>query len=78
MASEPGLEWLEMIAVKAHFDGEKIVLPEELRGQRPGDVILILENSSDERSDLQLWMKGQEPAFAKAWDNDADGDYDRL
>lgn len=65
-----------MIAIKAHFDGERIVLPEELQGAAPRDVIVVFENASEK--ERQLWLKAQEPTFAKAWENDEDAVYDSL
>jgi hypothetical protein len=32
-----------MMAIKTRFDGEKIVLPAELLGAPPGDVIIVVE-----------------------------------
>ena len=66
-----------MVAIKAQFDGEKIVLPDDLRGRPPQQVIIVYE--ADE-SDLesQAWLKAQEASFAKAWDNDEDAVYDQL
>lgn len=66
-----------MRAVKATFDGERIVLPDEVRGVRPGNVIVIFEDVADEE-DRGLWLKAQEAAFAKAWDNREDEVYDQL
>lgn len=66
-----------MLAVKATFDGERIVLPDELRGVPPGKVIVIFEDAAD-AEDRALWLKAQEAAFDKAWDNPEDEVYDRL
>jgi hypothetical protein len=66
-----------MVAIKAQFDGEKIVLPDALRGLPPQDVIVIYE--ADEGTlESQAWLKAQEASFAKAWDNDEDAVYDQL
>ena len=66
-----------MLAVKATFDGEHIVLPEEVRGVAPGRVIVIFEDAGDV-DDRLLWLKAQEAAFAKTWDNPEDEVYDRM
>jgi len=66
-----------MVAVKARFDGKKIVVPEEMRGAPPGEVIVIFPEVA-EANESWAWMKGQEQAFAEAWDNDEDAVYDRL
>jgi len=66
-----------MVAIKTQFDGEKIVLPEDLRGLPPQEVILIYE-ADDSAAESQAWLKAQEASFAKVWDNDEDADYDQL
>jgi hypothetical protein len=67
-----------MLAVKTRFDGKKVLIPKELRGCRPGEVILILESSEETKEQPHAWMKAQESAFAKVWDNDEDAIYDDL
>jgi hypothetical protein len=32
-----------MVAIKTRFDGERIVLPAELPGAPPGDVIIVVD-----------------------------------
>jgi hypothetical protein len=66
-----------MVAIKTQFDGEKIVLPDDLRGLPPQEVILIYR-ANDDALDAQPWLKAQEAAFAKVWDNDEDAVYDQL
>jgi len=66
-----------MLAVKATFDGQRIVLPDDMRGVRPGKVIVIFEDAAD-GEDRALWLAGTETAFAKAWDNPEDAVYDHL
>ena len=34
-----------MVALKTRFDGEKIILPAELLGAPPGDVIIVVNRS---------------------------------
>lgn len=66
-----------MVAIKTQFDGAKIVLPENLRGLPPQEVIVIYE--TDENTlEAEAWLKVQEASFAKAWDNDEDAVYDQL
>ena len=67
-----------MHAIKAHFDGEKVIVPEEGRGLPPGDVIIVFGSSTDRASDTHAWMRAQESAFAKVWNNDEDAVYDSL
>lgn len=66
-----------MVALRAQFDGEKIVLPDELRGRPPQEVIVMFDPAS-ELADSAAWMKAQEQSFTKAWDNDEDAAYDDL
>jgi hypothetical protein len=66
-----------MVAIKTQFDGEKIVLPDHLRGLPPQEVILIYQADED-AVETQAWLKAQEASFAKAWDNDEDAVYDQL
>lgn len=67
-----------MHVIKAHFDGEKVVVPKEVRGFPPGDVIIVFENGADQVSESRGWMIAQESSFAKVWDNDEDAVYDSL
>ncbi len=66
-----------MVAIKVQFDGEKIVLPDDLRGMPPQEVIVIYE-SKENFEESQAWLKVQEESFAKAWDNQEDAVYDQL
>ena len=66
-----------MLAVKATFDGNRIVLPDEVRGVPPGNVIVIFEDAADVE-ERTLWLKAQEAALAKVWDNPEDEVYDRM
>ena len=66
-----------MVAIKTQFDGEKILLPDDLRGMPPQEVILVYE-AEENALENQAWLKAQEASFAKAWDNDEDAVYDQL
>jgi hypothetical protein len=66
-----------MVAIKAQFDGEKIVLPDELRGCPPQEVIVVYEASEAELEN-DAWLKAQEAPFARVWDNDEDAVYDQA
>ncbi|MEX2171204.1 MAG: hypothetical protein WD851_17925 [Pirellulales bacterium] len=66
-----------MVAIKTKFDGEKILLPDDLRGLPPQEVILVYE-VEEITLENQGWLKAQEASFAKAWDNDEDSVYDQL
>ncbi|HEV2948297.1 MAG TPA: hypothetical protein VGX70_13045 [Gemmataceae bacterium] len=67
-----------MVAIKARFDGKKIVLPKEYRSGPPRDVLVILEGPAPKANEKNFWLKAQETAFAKVWDNDEDAIYDSL
>jgi hypothetical protein len=66
-----------MVAIRTQFDGEKIVLPDDLRGLPPQEVIVIY-HTDDRAVESQAWLQAQEQSFGKAWDNDEDAAYDQL
>jgi hypothetical protein len=66
-----------MVAVRARFDGETIVVPKALRGAPASDVIILIPARKVAES-MKAWHKAQEAAFAKVWDNDEDAIYDAL
>jgi hypothetical protein len=67
-----------MVAIKARFDGKNIILPKEYRKGLPREVLVVFEGAAPEAEESRLWLKAQEQAFAKAWDNDEDAIYDSL
>lgn len=67
-----------MRAIKTHFDGKTIMVPKELRKAPPGDVLVIFQEAPGDEDDSLAWLKAQEAAFAKVWDNDEDAVYDSL
>ncbi|MCI0683970.1 MAG: hypothetical protein L0Y71_17825 [Gemmataceae bacterium] len=67
-----------MLAIKAHFDGKTIRLPKEVQKVAPGEVVVIFENSASGEGERASWLKAQETAFARVWDNDEDAIYDTL
>jgi TusA-related sulfurtransferase len=66
-----------MVAIKTHFDGQTIKVPKELRNAPPGEVLVIVHDQTPTADDAP-WLKAQESAFAKVWDNDEDAVYDSL
>ena len=66
-----------MIAVKARFDGEKVILP-KLSAAPVGPVIVIFQTDAEVDDEGHSWLKGQESVFAKAWDNEEDAIYDKA
>ena len=74
----PGRKGSAMRAVKARFDGENIALPEEAKGQPPGEVIVVFQDADSEDADKAFWLAVQEEAFAAAWDGEQDAMYDDL
>ena len=67
-----------MLALRARFDGKKVVLPKGRVRARPGSVIVIFEQAAGEDREKRAWAKAQEKVFAKVWDNDEDSVYDAL
>jgi TusA-related sulfurtransferase len=67
-----------MKAIKAHFDGKTIKVPRELREAPPGEVLVIVQERPADADDTLAWLKAQETAFAKVWENDEDAVYDSL
>jgi hypothetical protein len=69
---------MHMRAIKTHFDGKTIKVPKDLRKAPPGDVLVIFQETRPEADDSLSWLKAQEAAFAKVWENDEDAVYDSL
>jgi hypothetical protein len=67
-----------VLTIRAHFDGEKVILPENLRGIDPCDVFIVFQNGRKDDPERSDWMKAQEASFVKVWDNDEDAVYDEL
>ena len=67
-----------MHVMKGTFDGQKVVIPDDVRGLPPGEVIVVFENGVDRGGERQAWTRIQEAALAKAWTNDEDSVYDTL
>ena len=67
-----------MRAIKSHFDGKTIKVPKDLRKASPGEVLVIIQEGKPDADDPLLWLKAQETAFAKVWENDEDAVYDSL
>ena len=65
-----------MVAIKTHFDGKTIKVPEQLRQAPPGEVLVIVQDAGPRRD--SAWLEAQEASFAKVWDNDEDAVYDSL
>lgn len=67
-----------MRAIKAVYDGNRIILPERLGNIEPGEVIVVFAASKGDSRETAEWLRLQEESFAKAWDNDEDSVYDAL
>jgi len=65
-----------MQAVKAKFDGSKIILPKGMRRAQPGEVIVIF--SDGKPSDSHDWLKAQEQVLESVWSNPEDAEYDEI
>ena len=67
-----------MLAVKAHYDGKKVILPKSIHRKAPADVIVIFNEPDPKDDGAELLAKAQQSAFAKVWDNEDDAIYDSL
>ena len=67
-----------MRAIKARFDGKKIILPDDARGEPPGEVIVVFQEGKSAAAEDAMWLAAQEQAFARAWENEDDAVYDSL
>lgn len=67
-----------MLAVKAHFDGKKVILPKSINCKTATDVIVIFNEPDLKDDGVELFAKAQQDAFAKIWDNEDDAIYDSL
>jgi hypothetical protein len=65
-----------MLAVRATYDGKEIHIPEDAKGIPPCNVIVLFEQ--EEPAEDIGWLKIQEQALAKAWDDEEDAVYDQL
>ena len=67
-----------MRAIKARFDGRRIILPDDAQGEPPGEVIIVFREGKSATGEGALWLAAQERAFAKVWENEDDAVYDSL
>ncbi|HLX62575.1 MAG TPA: hypothetical protein VKX17_14960 [Planctomycetota bacterium] len=67
-----------MLAIKAHYDGKKVVLPKSIHRKAPAEVIVIFNEPEPKQDGAELFAKAQEAAFARVWDNEDDAIYDSL
>jgi hypothetical protein len=67
-----------MHTIKAYFDGKSIRVPKAMGKVPPGEVVVVFEHAPAREEDRASWLKAQEAAFAKVWDNDEDAVYDAL
>jgi len=67
-----------MLAVKARYDGKKIILPKSLKRKAAADVIVVFNEPEPNDDDAELFAKAQEAAFDRVWDNKDDAIYDSL
>jgi hypothetical protein len=65
-----------MTAIRAKFDGNRVILPPEASGREPGSVIGVFEDGED--ADRTFWEAAQESTLAKVWENADDAIYDDL
>ena len=65
-----------MVAIRAHYDGKEVHLPDDVKGLRAGEVIVLFEEGRSPVDDG--WLKAQEQALARAWDDKEDSVYGTL
>ena len=76
-----------MLAMKAQFDGKRVLLP-SVPAIHKCPVIIIFEDENTQSQSLgtnvvhdperDSWMLAQESALSKVWLNDEDAVYDNL
>ena len=67
-----------MLAIKAKYDGTKILLPRSEKFP-VGQVIVVFDEGVEDRDgERRAWIHAQEESFAKVWNNDDDAIYDTL
>jgi hypothetical protein len=64
-----------MLAIRARYNGKDIIFPEDAKGIPPCNVIVLFEDEVTQNAD---WLRIQEQALAKAWDEKEDSIYDNL
>jgi len=67
-----------MRAIRAKFDGKKIIVPDGVSGLLPGEVIVVFDERGNGAAVDDAWVNAQEDALRKVWDNDEDAIYDDL
>ena len=66
-----------MQKLRAHFDGQFIVLDEPAR-LRPNARVTVIAPDSDDDGLAEGCARLSDPVFQSIWDNPLDNDYDRL
>lgn len=66
-----------MLAIKARFDGKRVVLPEAPKVP-VGNVILLFEELDANLDENGDWLAAEQTSFSKVWDNDEDAIYDDM
>ena len=67
-----------MLAVKARYDGKKVILPKLISRKAAADVIVIFNEPDPKDDEAELFAKAQHAAFDRVWDNEDDAIYDSL
>ena len=67
-----------MLAVKARYDGKKVILPKSIKRKAAADVIVIFNEPDPKDDDAELFAKAQQAAFDRVWNNEDDAIYDSL
>jgi hypothetical protein len=66
-----------MKAIKAKFDGRRIILPPGLKVDGPREVIVIFDDANGDVAESG-WARAQQDALQQVWDNPEDAEYDKL
>jgi hypothetical protein len=68
-----------MQAIKAKFDGRRVVLPPHFKHKKPGNVVVVFEDAGPgTNGDTEFWLQMQEQTLKKIWENPEDDIYDEL
>jgi hypothetical protein len=67
-----------MLAIKGEFDGKRVVLTETPHVPRCPVIVVFGEEAGDTAPEPGDWLRVQEAALAKVWENEEDAVYDRL
>ncbi len=65
-------------AIRARFDGKKVIVSDGVSGLLPGEVIVVFDERGNDAAVDDTWINAQADALRKVWDNNEDAIYDDL